>query len=362
MAKKHLKPTLLSSAVAAGLMATSMPADALSLKISGQISKLWQLDVDDGVNSGSFIGDNINSGTRFRFTGTEDMGNGLMIGGVWEWQWSNTPSSAANFNSDGEISDASASLGDRKAEITFAGGFGKISFGKGDGAANGTQEVDVSGTGIASYPNAVADQNGSFQFGTATDVLTASGTVVKTLFPNIDGESRNSRVRYDTPKFIGGLVLSGSLGNEGLTEFAARYTATVGAGKLALAFGSTDTGDRVAGTNRERTMLSGGYLFGNGFNVGLSHAENSPSVGPTGERDWIKVGYKKGKHAVALVAGTSDDQAGVVGTDGDETALAYVYKTKPLELWATFRTLESDVATDTDDVEALIVGSRIKWK
>jgi predicted porin len=137
MAKAHLKPTLLSTAVAAGLAAATMPVHALSLGISGQINKQLS-SVDNGNESALAVMDNSNSGSRFRFTGEEDIGGGLKVGGVWEWQWQNTPSSGSEFNAAGQIEETSATgLQDRKTELYFAAKWGKVSLGKGDGAGNG---------------------------------------------------------------------------------------------------------------------------------------------------------------------------------------------------------------------------------
>ena len=130
MANKHLKPSLLTSAVAAGLVAVPMSASAqdLNLKISGQINKTLAI-IDNGDNDAWGVLDNINSGSRFRFTGSQDVGNGAKMGGVWEWQWSNSSTSGNTFNSAGEFSERSAGLGDRKTELYYQAGWGKVSLG-----------------------------------------------------------------------------------------------------------------------------------------------------------------------------------------------------------------------------------------
>ncbi len=70
MAKQHLTPALLSSAVAAGLMATAMPADAVKFGASGQINNVLA-DIDNGDESALFFGGSGFSGTRLRFKGSE---------------------------------------------------------------------------------------------------------------------------------------------------------------------------------------------------------------------------------------------------------------------------------------------------
>jgi predicted porin len=197
MAKKQLKPALLTTAVAAGLMTYGMPADAddLNLKISGQINKTIGI-IDNGDNDAIGFFDNATSGSRFRFTGSQDMGNGMKVGGVWEWQWQNSSTSAATFNSAGEFTETNASLSDRKTELYYAGGWGKVSLGKGDGAANGTAEVDLSGTTTIDYAGGNQDVIGSITYGTGSS--TVAGPTVVSTYSEFDGESRNTRIRYGT--------------------------------------------------------------------------------------------------------------------------------------------------------------------
>ena len=209
MAKVQLQPTLLSTAVATGLAAATLPAHALSLGISGQINKQMSY-IDNGESTAFAVLDNSNSGSRFRFTGEEDIGGGLKVGGVWEWQWQNTASSSAEFNNAGQISETSASLSDRKTELYFSSKWGKISLGKGDGAGNGAAEVDLSGTTVIDYASANGDQLGSFHFATSNNPRGpgAAGFTVGDVAGSFDMYSRTDRIRYDTPKLAKWLTIS----------------------------------------------------------------------------------------------------------------------------------------------------------
>jgi uncharacterized membrane protein len=392
MAKKQLKPALLSTAIAAGLLAYGMPANAqnLNLKISGQINKTIGI-IDNGDNDAWGVFDNSNSGSRFRFTGSQDVGNGAKMGGVWEWQWQNSSTSSATFNSAGEFSETSATLSDRKTELYYAAGWGKLSLGKGDGAANGTAEVDLSGTSAIDYSGGNACIIGSITYGTGVPGTT--GPKVSDTYTQFDGESRNTRIRYDTPKMgWGGIAVS--LGNQGLIEAAYRGSWSIGNGKLALAAGLTDTNDRTAGgtttafsttgggatgtvlvsnANRERNMISASYLMGMGLNFTLSYStqdgEAIPvAAGGTGVKPakqsltYFKVGWKKGKNAFSLSLGEAKNQGPATGADATSTTLAYVYKpAKFVELYAAYRVSDSDI-TSLSKVTAINLGSRIKWK
>ncbi|MFQ5935269.1 MAG: porin [Acidiferrobacterales bacterium] len=359
--KSRLKPAVLSIAVAAGLAAAPAPSEALSLKISGQINKTigW---IDNGQFDAVGIFDNQNSGSRFRFTGSEDMGNGTSVGGVWEWQWPNSPSSAAAFNSLGEFSETSASLQDRKTELYFQARWGKLSLGKGDGAANGTAEVDLSGTPAIDYSGGNQCLLGSIQYGVAG---TAPGTLtVAATYSQFDGESRNTRIRYDTPKFAGNAIAV-SLGNGKSSEVAYRGAWNPGSTKFAVAAGVTDLDDAVTGTSRgrKRTAVSGSVLLGMGLNVtgSFSRQELSTAGAPKQSLTYAKVGWKKGKHAVSLSWGQSKERP-VANAKATAVALGYVYKpVKFVELYGAFRTAETSAA-GFSKVTAIHLGSRIKWK
>ena len=169
MAKKHLTPALLSSAVAAGLMATAMPVNAVQFSFSGQINKvIGQVDNGDSDAIGFF--DNINSGTRIRFKGSEELDNGITIGGYQEWQMARNQSFAATLQGNGEFGEgASATLNERHMDIWASGSWGKVSLGQGNGAANGTSEVDLSGTWQTDYVGGNQCLVGSITFGGTTD-------------------------------------------------------------------------------------------------------------------------------------------------------------------------------------------------
>jgi predicted porin len=353
MTRENLKQVLLSTVAAAALAVVTMPAHALSLGISGQINRV-AMQIDNGPNSALGFFDNSTSGTRFRFTGKEDMGNGWTVGGVWEWQWQNTPSSGTSFTARGEFADGSASLSDRKTDIYFQADFGKISFGKGDGAANGTSEVDLSGTSVADYSGGSSDLLGSIVFGT-------SGITVGSVHNNLDGLSRNSRIRYDSPKF-GGISVAGSFGNEGKTEFAARGSFSFGASKLAFGAGIVDNGDDTPVTAEfDQTAFSVAFLMDMGLNFAFAMGSRDDATANDLEFNYFKVGWKKGKHALSLSLYNSEQAVDLLET----TAVAYVFKpAKAVEVYALWRTeeLQGAAVAGGNDVDAIGIGTRIKWK
>ena len=369
MAKKQLKPAILSIAIAAGLATSAAPAQALTLGISGQINKTIGY-IDNGDNSAIGFFDNSNSGTRFRFTGEEDVGGGLKVGGVWEWQWSNSPTASAAFNSNGKFNESSpSSLSDRKAELYFAGKWGKVSLGKGDGAANGSAEVDLSGTTTIDYSGGNQDLLSSMTYG-------SSSVTVGSSYSEFDGESRNDRLRYDTPKFAKVLSIAVSVANANEKEAAVWYAQTIGGGtEIAAALGYTDNTDATtsntaaaSSTDRKRASLSASAMLKNGLNFTISYSTQKNNAATTNQgntNSYFKIGWKKGKNAVSLSYGQQSNEAGFAGnTSANPTSIAVAYNyslAKSVEAYASIRTSSADVS-GLDDVTGFWVGSRIKWK
>ena len=135
---------MLTLAVAAAMAAPTV-SHAVKYKLSGQINRAMTV-MDDGHNSDVQFIDNSSSGTRWRMKGSEDIGNGQKVGFNWEWQaQSNKAGGPIHSPDTGFAQDL------RKAEVWFSGGWGKFSFGQGDGAGNGTTETDLSDTWNVAY-------------------------------------------------------------------------------------------------------------------------------------------------------------------------------------------------------------------
>jgi predicted porin len=368
MAKKQLKPAILSMAIAAGLATSAAPAQALTLGISGQINKTIGY-IDNGDNSAIGFFDNSISGSRFRFTGEEDIGGGLKVGGVWEWQWQNSPTSKAAFNSNGKFNETTATLQDRKTELYFAGKWGKVSLGKGDGAANGSAEVDLSGTTTIDYSGGNQDLLSSMTYG-------SSSVTVGSTYGEFDGESRNDRIRYDTPKIAKVLSFAVSYADANEQEIAVRYAQSLGNTKIAAALGYTDNKDATtsnaataSSTDRKRASLSASALLKNGLNFTISYStQDNKAVAPSQQstNSYFKVGWKKGKNAVSLSYGqqSGDPLNSSLSSNAEPSTIAVAYNYtihRDVEVYAGLRQSSADTS-GLDDVSGLWIGSRIKWK
>jgi porin-like protein len=333
------------------------PACAVEAKLSGQVNQLimW---ADNGVDDDIFIGDNENSSTRFRFTGSEKF-NGVTAGIRIEFDAERNLSSTFDIPNTG---DGAFRLLDRWFDATFAGAFGKVSLGKGSGAADGTAEVDLSGTTVITY-SGVNDTAGGFTFINKNTDL-PSGTTVGDTRSNFDGLGRNSRLRYDTPKFAG-FSFAGSFTNGNAMEVSGWYTGEFGSlGKLAAAFGYVDTNERGA---IEYTQWDGSvaWLAPFGLNVMLAVGQRDPDAAGSVKADngYVKVGWKFGSiHAASVEYGLTKD-LDLRGDKSKNYGLAYVIKPwKSVELYAAARLYELDRSgASLDDISQIMAGTRIKF-
>lgn len=324
---------------------------------SGQVSRAATF-ADNGVDDDALFVDNNNSGTRLRVTGQVDVKPGLQAGINIETQFQDNSSSAQDIGD----SDNSSSFASRKRELWFKGSWGKATLGQGDGAANGTSEVDFSGTTIADYSGNNLDDGISFVNSTGN---LNDGTSVKngSAFDNFDGLSRNDRIRYDTPNF-GPIGIAVSAGQD-RQELGLRYSNKLGGNSkigAALGFvGSDGDGDN----DFTQLGLSASYLHSSGFNLTGHYGEKD--LDQNGRTDpegiYVKVGQKLGSHNLSLSYHTVDDLA----ADGDEAErvnLAWVYNLrKGIEVFADYQNSSLDRAggVSLEDVDQFSIGSRIKF-
>lgn len=310
-----MKKLLIASAVAVAIAA---PAAQAAVKISGQVSQavLFGGDVTDVTTV-----DNATAGSRFRFKAAKKFGNGLTAGMRYELQAQDNSSSNGN---DGTISEV------RYSDIFLKGSFGKIAIGKGDGAANGTFES----YGILNFLGAseahLLYQNDGFFDGAGTD------------YRDIDGTSRENRIRYDSPNF-NGFKFAATVDNGDKNEFAVNYNGKVGGGKLRVRAGIVD------GDTEELTSYSAAYKHGSGFGAAYSYGENDLT---DADVDWKMLSYTFGKATISYGKGeeSSGDDLGILSLNYKPTKGVEVYLNKAD--WDNANLTEGD---------ALSLGARFKF-
>jgi hypothetical protein len=284
---------------------------------------------------------------------------GLRLGSVFETEFQSNRSNGVTM----ATRDIAAAFAERHMDVFLEGGFGKVSLGQGDGAANGAMEVDLSGTSVAHW-SGTDNIGGAFGFRNEAGGFT--GQTIGGSINNQDFESRYDRLRYDTPKF-GGFSLAGSLGSkdqQDVRELALWYTGDMGGlGRLAAAVGfSAQKETGIGGEDEEVTGGSVSWLHGSGFNVTLAHSQRDTGADDEGKFTYAKVGYKFGKHAVALDWGKGEDLS-VAGDEGTMVGIGYVWAPVAwADLYAAVKrhSLDRD-AGDAEDISIFMVGTRVKF-
>ncbi len=180
----------------------------LKLSISGQLNRAVNF-VNDGKSTETYFVDHTTSGSRVNFVASARMSEDLMLGSRIEI--------AIAPDNSAIISQSTPTPGDsfnqRWTEISLASNqYGKLSLGKGDTASNTTAEADLSGT-LSVQNSSVADivYNMSFRERAGDHALTT--IKVSNAFSNQDGLNRESRFRYDTPRFYGFSLAASSVSN-----------------------------------------------------------------------------------------------------------------------------------------------------
>jgi hypothetical protein len=362
--KFYLKPSVLAAAVAAAVAVTGSPAYALDAKISGQVNRGLMM-ADDGRNAETINVDNDRSSTRFRFTGSDTITPGVKAGIVWETEQQSQPSNLVSLQAK---STGATNFIERKMELYFEGGFGKVSLGQGEAAMDGGVQVDLSGTGIVAG-SAVQDVGGAVEFRTSAGDL--SDVTIGDVLSDQDFEGRYDRTRYDSPA-LGPVTLSASTGQvagDDATEYGFRVNTNLGGGgKLAAAYGISTR--KLNGSLQENETTGGSLSVllagGLNFTVGITNKEFDPGTpgDVTTESDYtyFKIGQKMGKHAVSLDFGKGEDQGGV-GNEGEHIGVQWVWS--PVgwaDIYGSYGTNSLDVTgASFDDINILFVGSNIKF-
>ena len=365
-----LKNTFVLAVVASSMILTPT-TQAIEAKISGQVSRMV-VAPDDAVGDELQYQDIGWSGSRFRFTGTETMKNGIEAGFRFEIQARNN-----NAGTDGsQLGNNGDNQDNRYQDLYFSGGFGKISFGKGDGAANGSTEVDMSGTALASA-GPLQDNWGGYKITPDTDAsVDANGDpndnsrAWSSVYTMDDALSRQNRVRYDTPS-ANGFTLAVSLNQGNASEVAVRYKGDLGGHKFGAAFFTATGPDTdispatgvTPATTQDGDDITGGsasLLLNNGLNFTVAFSDKDIAGGPTSrDATFFKVGYKKGMHAFAIDVADSENAA---GEEGDSTGFTYAFfPHNGVELFAMIRTLDSTGVTGAESVDITAIGSRVKF-
>jgi hypothetical protein len=385
------KSVLKTSVAAAALFAVATPASAqektdnvtmmqkgVTVALYGQINKSVQW-ADDGNTSRTAITDNDVSSTRWGLVIGAPINPNFSFGARLEVELQSNDSNNLRLDTGGGDNNfGQSNFCERIAEVTLNHKqFGTISLGQGPSASDGTAEVDLSGTTVVALAaNSTLTNLGAVRFTQDTAGNVVSGVAVNSAFNNLDGLSRQDRLRYDTPT-IAGFRLSGSFISGGAADVALTYGQKFGAFQVAAAASYFNT-NSTSTVNDDGWAGSASVKHDSGVNVSIAGGkQRTKSALGRPDPDYIhgKIGYVAkifgvGPTSFAVDYSAHDDFAqaagiaGITRSDGDSVGVTAVqmFSATGTEAYLSWRRWTFDSAnTNYNDVNTVIGGVRVKF-
>ena len=384
----NIKTTLKTSVAAAALFAVAVPSveagtvsngNGNSVTLSGQVSKAI-FYVDDGKDSRSAIGDNDNSGSRFRILGSGKVNEALSVGTALEVEFQDnalnnftvddTNANSTDSGANGDSGFGQSNFTQRRMEAYFNHKqFGKLSIGQGPTASDGTAEVSLSGAGMAAGGGFLFNGD-NVKIRTSNQANNAFGAVTwGSRTTNLDGGSRSDRVRYDTPTFAGFQVSTSAISG-GAGDVAVRYSGKFG-GVAVKGAASYYNQSSLSTTFEDQYVMSVAAEHDSGLNVRGQYGEATKKGTNLDDiKIWsIGVGYD----ASLTSLGTTSFAASYTRNDNvsanDDEATYYDFGVNQaisdvgteLYLGVTFLEFDDAGATNYEDAMWVLAGTRIKF-
>lgn len=345
-------PVSAAAVVALGLAGT---AHAATFKVGGQIDRAFTY-ANNGKQSSWASVDNDGTDSRFNFSGTQDMGDNLKVGFLYEIAVRQAPSSHWDINNNTDFTGSGGvQIDTRHIEAYLQSDFGTVTLGKGFGPAEYTDTKDLSGTTFLGGGGEYTDYSDlSYVDSAGNHKFTVGNTQ-----SNFHALGRTNRVRYDTPS-INGFVGSASIDSGDAYELGLNYKLKLAGGvKFVLGAGwadserhgvTQDVGTGATspyGTSRFRVFNgSASLLLGNGLvftiagahqkTVSVTGAGTSAQAGYDATYLFGQLGYVIGKNHIAVNYGETSDYK-YQGIKGSQIGAAYVYSwTKAVTLYASY--------------------------
>lgn len=352
--------------VAAAFIAVTLfpAANAADFSISGQINRAMEA-ASNGEDSDYGFVDNTGYSSYISLKGVQDINETTKAGFEYTIQAKDNKSSKFDINNNGDSGDFFAT---KVAAAYLKTLYGKFSLGKQSGAADGTSQVNYSGTHGLGGGVDLNDYAAGLTFLDNDGNPIARQSQVNSEF---DGLSRINTFRYDSPGF-GGFVASASADEGQAYELAGRYRKAFGDGSkfgMAVDFVDSQNRDRdqepngIVNSDGGRFQEYGGsasLLLSSGLNFTTSIKHRRYLDTPFGEQSdgslynngytpatnnyYAEMGYIFGKNHVALSYDRTDDFLNE-GSKFQGYGLAYRYALKEsVDLYAAYHLMTLDDA------------------
>lgn len=352
---------------ATGLLLSLISSHALADVTLYAQANLGLLFADNGSDGLATLADNDAGASRFGVLANVDLSPAFRVGAHAEFELQYNPSNEVDLMGNDHIVPEAAR--ERHLSIFARGTWGKVSVGRGDGAANGNLQRDLSGTSLISFsdPERIG---GSINFNSPGNVSSLS---IADSIRDQDFEHRYTRLRYDAPKF-GSLATSlsyGSKGGNNVYEVGIRIGSEYELGKMQAAAGYSleDMGDgSIQAPKAGNNITAGGsfsFLANSGLNLTLAYsieADEDP-LNPDSKYGMAKLGYKRGKHAVSLSYMQNNDRD-QMDDESVAVSLGYVHRySDALDLYAGYKLHSLNrVGASFEDIGVGLIGARYKFQ
>lgn len=333
----------------------------VDVSVYGQINKAMMF-ADNGSSSKTYFVDNSNSSSRIGLAAKVGVSEDFSVGGKFEYDFQSNASSKIDEDEDSLGADFNL----RHADMFFASNsYGKLSLGKGSMAADGTSEVDLSGTSLVAY-SAVSDMAGGQLWYDGTTTPRHGDLKIGNVFNNFDG-GREDRIRYDSPSFYG-FSAAASAATDDIFDFALRYSRDYERAKVASAVAYQSLGNN--GDVDDVFNGSVSLLLNNGLNFTLAGGVQNSALASRDDASFYggKIGYQANIFQVGTTNFSLDyfrnEDVSEDNGEADTWALAVVQNVPDwgTDFYFAFRQYmyDNDV-TNYDDINVVMTGARLKF-
>ena len=213
--------------------------------------------------------------------------------------------------------------------------------------------------------SSVADFAGGIQFQEDGDL---SGVSIGDTFNNLDGLSRDDRIRYDTPRFSGAVLSASAIADDRFDVALNYQRKLLGTHDFAAAIAYADVDDDFDQVSGSASLLLGEVIPGASVTVAAGSRDSDVDGENTSTFVYAKVGYQFspltfGKTALAVDYYYGED----IDQDGDESTSVGVAAVQNFdrigtEVFAGYRNFELDRdGEDFDDINGVLFGARVKF-
>jgi predicted porin len=331
----------------------------IALTISGQINRMVTAGYD-GDRTRLYHVDNNNSSSRLRVEGSAEPAAEVSLGTRFEFEVQPNPST--------EVSQRDQNLGtaeftDRLVEAYVEHeAYGRLTIGKGSTAADGTPEVDLSGTTVVATSRVEDTAGGLLFYDRDLDAL--GDTTIGDVFDNFRGLSRQNRLRYDTPSLAGFTIAVDAIADARWST-ALRWSGEDEAFQAAAAIGYADPGGNrdwiissSASVLHEPTGLSLTFALSGRDNPGRDDAASL-----YGKLGWQRDFFDFGRTHFSIDHARNDDVA-AAGDEARSIGVAAVQDIEDygIELYGSYRFHALDrPGSNFADIHTFSLGTRVRF-